>query len=499
MKKKYVLFSIVIVVLLVTFVTCFNYFKTTNNYVEDNVNNQTKITKGISMNLEQTAGAGDYKTVTQSSWPTEGYKFNTELSRCENGSELSWDDTNKKVIVSGNMSDKCYVYFDKVLVLSEVCNDKTLKDCIIAQYTGTQGQNNIYYHNSSLSNGAGDNSYRYAGGDYQLTSKAISAGFNTVAAKAQTSTDGVVNYYCNGIKQYVGAVCPTTYIAYYSLQYDTTNTQYQSYKEALEKAIVDGYLIEDIVKNFVCFGTNESTCSTDNLYRIIGMIDNKVKLIKYDCASRNLLGTSGESPYKTNTPSSMYLGTLTDSDSYRINSSESNIWSGSPLNKINLNTSFISNIGNSWAEKISTTTWKVGGGTEANIYSSVPKTAYQYEVGSNASSTTYDAKIGLMYVSDYYYAAGPSAWTLVGYSSSNPTTDYRVATSINWMYMGIDDWTLTRDTSNSEMMFGIYRSGYVISGFAGIDYYSVRPVFNLNTSVTYASGSGTQSDPIRIN
>ena len=73
MKKKYVLFSIVIVVLLVTFVTCFNYFKTTNNYVEDNVNNQTKITKGISMNLEQTAGAGDYKTVTQSSWPTEGY------------------------------------------------------------------------------------------------------------------------------------------------------------------------------------------------------------------------------------------------------------------------------------------------------------------------------------------------------------------------------------------------------------------------------------------
>ena len=74
-----------------------------------------------------------------------------------------------------------------------------------------------------------------------------------------------------------------------------------------------------------------------------------------------------------------------------------------------------------------------------------------------------------------------------------------VATSINWMYMGIDDWTLTRDTSNSEMMFGIYRSGYVISGFAGIDYYCVRPVFNLDTSVTYVSGDGTQSSPIRIN
>ena len=86
MKKKYIILSIIVLVLLITFVTSFNYFKTSNNYVEDSVNNQTKIIKGISMNLEQTAGAGDYKTVTPSSWPTEGYKFNTELSRCENGS-----------------------------------------------------------------------------------------------------------------------------------------------------------------------------------------------------------------------------------------------------------------------------------------------------------------------------------------------------------------------------------------------------------------------------
>ena len=65
------------------------------------------------------------------------------------------------------------------------------------------------------------------------------------------------------------------------------------------------------------------------------------------------------------------------------------------------------------AEKIATTTWKVGGGSWDNIGKSVPKTAYQYEVGSSASSTTVDKKIGLMYVSDYYYSASPSAWTLV--------------------------------------------------------------------------------------
>ena len=420
MKKKYIILSIITLVLLITFVTSFNYFKTTNNYVEDSVNNQTKITKGISMNLEQTAGAGDYKTVTQSKWPTEGYKFNSELSRCENGSKISWDDTKKAVIVLGNLSDKCYVYFDKLLVLSEVCGDKTLKDCVIAQYTGTQGQNNIYYHKSSLSNGAGDNSYRYAGAS-------------------------------------------------------------------------------DQVNNFVCFGSTTNPCPIDNLYRIIGVIDGKVKLIKYDYANRNLLGTTGEFSYH-NSPPSKYQGALTDIDIYHLNSSPStNDWSVSQLNKTNLNTSFINNIGTTWASKIITTTWKVGGGSWANIGTSVPKTAYQYEVGSSASSTTYDAKIGLMYVSDYYYAAGPSAWTLVGYNSSDSTKDYRIAITINWMYMGFDDWTLTPYTDDSEMMFGIHRDGNVTNSFVGMDSYGVRPVFNLDTSVTYVSGDGTKSLPIIIN
>ena len=127
MKKKYIIFSIVTLVLYVSLVTYFNSFKTTNTYVEDNSNNQTKITKGISMNLEQTAGAGDYKTVTQSSWPTEGYTFNTELSRCENGSTLSWDDENNKVVMSGNVSDKCYVYFDKVNIITFTINDTEYK------------------------------------------------------------------------------------------------------------------------------------------------------------------------------------------------------------------------------------------------------------------------------------------------------------------------------------------------------------------------------------
>lgn len=42
----------------------------------------------------------------------EGYVFNEQLSACENGSTLSWDDENKRVLVEANVSDKCYIYFD---------------------------------------------------------------------------------------------------------------------------------------------------------------------------------------------------------------------------------------------------------------------------------------------------------------------------------------------------------------------------------------------------
>ena len=40
---------------------------------------------------------------------------------------------------------------------------QVLTEYIKAQYNGVQGNNDIYFHDSSLINGAGDNSYRYAG------------------------------------------------------------------------------------------------------------------------------------------------------------------------------------------------------------------------------------------------------------------------------------------------------------------------------------------------
>ena len=370
MKKKYIIFSIVTLVLLVSFLSYSKYLKTTNVCKEDV--KPTKITKGISMNLEQTAGAGDYKTVTQSSWPTKGYKFNAELSRCENGSTLSWDDTKKAVIMQGNVSDKCYVYFDKILTLAEY---------VISQYTGTQGDNALYYHNSTLTNGAGDNSYRYAGAS-------------------------------------------------------------------------------DSVNNYICLGSDATTCPEANLFRIIGVFGDQTKVIRAKSV--------GDKQWHT---------------------SPNNTWASSSLNTY-LNGTYLTSLG-TLAEKIATTTWKVGGGAYANISQSVPKTAYQYEVGSSASTTTYDAKIGLMYVSDYGFAADQSGWTtkLGSYGSNS---------SKNWLYLGSFEWTISCDSDRTYGAFSVNSDGHVDGSGVGSSI-GVRPSFNLESSVKYVSGSGSMSDPVRVN
>ena len=439
MKKKYRIILYTSIFLLCVVASIILVVKKSNSvYEEESKPKVVKHKSMLSMNLEQTAGSGDYKTVTQSSWPTEGYKFNAELSKCENGSTLSWDDTKKAVIMQGNVSDKCYVYFDIwIPSIADYCTSGTdLATCV--KNFGDQGPSvsNIYIHNSSLTNGAGDNSYRYAGAN---------------------------------------------------------------------------------PNNFVCFGSDASPCPIDNLYRIIGVFGENyhgangkqlVKLIKYDYMTTDELGTDGDysQTYKEWGMDSTYKGTYGDGErigvyywNYKATGSATNTWSTSLLNKTNLNTNFINNIGTTWANKIATVTWKVGGNTWANIGTKTSSVAYTNEItnpvttNTTDNATTYSAKIGLMYVSDYGFAASPDAWTLT-MSSYNNTT----ATNNNWMYMGLYEWTISRYADNSNRAFYVYGDGDVdfdyVKGNNG-----VRASFNLESSVSYVSGSGSMSDPIVIN
>ena len=422
MKRKITLIVIAVLIINTFILLIYHSSYDQKTILEDNqktIDTTNNTENMVSIMLETSAGSGKYTKSSSNSFPTSGYVFNSSKSGCENGGTLDYADG--KLQLKNNISDKCYVYFDRVL---------TLATYIKGLYT-TQGSNGLYYHDASLANGAGDNSYRYSGANPD---------------------------------------------------------------------------------NYVCFGSNESPCPTDNLYRIIGVFGDKVKLIKSDYANSNLLGTDGDYSGSETPDASNYKGSLTTVNTYKwnyknntsINSGNgSNTWSTSLLNKTNLNTNFITNIGTEWANKIATTTWKVGGNTYENISKVVPATAYQKEIvnpvttNTTDNATEYPAKIGLMYVSDYGFAADPSAWTTTLYDYDGNINGSKIR-SLNWMHMGgYTECPISRSSGTAYYVFNVYAAGFVNNIYAS-DAYVVRPSFSLESSVTYASGDGTASSPIRI-
>ena len=103
-----------------------------------------------------------------------------------------------------------------------------------------------------------------------------------------------------------------------------------------------------------------------------------------------------------------------------------------------------------------------------------------------------------MYVSDYGFAASPSAWTetLANYDGND--ANGTLIKTINWMYMGYYDWMISRDSDYSDFAFIVNDYGYV--NYNNVyNNFGVRPSFNLSSSITYVSGSGSAVDPILIN
>ena len=313
---------------------------------------------------------------------------------------------------------------DKIpTTIADVCsNNDKLSDCVINSY---EKLGLLYHHDASLTNGAGDNSYRYAGAN---------------------------------------------------------------------------------PNNYVCFGSDEATCPTENLYRIIGVIDDKVKLISADGATTDMLGTNEgyvNTYQAANGSSSSYYkgnGDLTKIGVYYWNKTRNNTWSTSTTNTTNLNTNYLTYLDSKntkWKNMIADTTWYVGGMTYANGVLSNAKTAYDYEVGANKdATTTVTSKIGMMYVSDYYYAASEDYWTLPGWSSSG--NSYSKASNDNWLYTGLYEWTISRDSGDSDLAFRVFGNGSV--RYNVVDYGIVlRPSFSLSSSIKFTSGEGTAVNPIRIN
>ena len=334
--------------------------------------------------------------------------------------------------MESNTSDRCYVYFD--------IKPLTFAEHIINNIYTADGENGLYYHDGigSYTNAdqeAGDNSYRYSGAD---------------------------------------------------------------------------------PNNYVCFGSDAETCSNEHLYRIIGVFDDNsdgeynVKLIKADYTTGDMLGTDGRDYYGNYIEdTSYYKGSMDTSTiaAYRwnydtsVSSLGSNNWATSELNKINLNTNYLNYLGNSWNSMIEDSTWYLGGISSTIDTAKVFYNGERNNAGYGSNPTTYgpenangnSTKIGLMYPSDYGYAAYPDAWATYIYDY-----DSSAIKENNWLYMGLNEWTITQCSSYAYLAYYLYCGGAFFRNNTNEEY-AIRPVFYLKPNISYVEGNGTKSNPYKIN
>ena len=267
---------------------------------------------------------------------------------------------------------------------------------------------------------------------------------------------------------------------------------------------------------FNCSDYSNQTSSTCETWRIIGVFDGKLKLIRgsqigtYSWDNKNTStgaeNDAGKNDWTTArlmkllNPSDYYIADSNDNglgQSLYYNSASGKCYSGE--NNATVDCDFTSTgIKNDETKNmIAETTYNLGGWNDTGVY---PNEIYEYERGTTVYTgrpTTWTGKIALAYPSDYGYAADLNQCkdkTLYDY-------DNRTCTSNNWMKAIITDngsnhgWLLTPDSSYS---FGAwYSHGNVGEYFTGAARGAV-PVLSLSSKLGIESGDGSSSNPYKL-
>ncbi len=212
--------------------------------------------------------------------------------------------------------------------------------------------------------------------------------------------------------------------------------------------------------NYRYSGSNPSNYVKFNneLWRIIGVINGKVKIIRNEAITTRTYTDNNKNDYVT---SNLYTDYLTDEYLNTLVDVE---------------------------DAIDNNYWYVPSDEDIKL-DLTANGVYSLELGenSNAYGAVY-SKVGLLYISDYAYAAAPGDWV-------KKVNEYNTAN--NWLKNVPNMWTMVRDFNNIKNFFYIDTSGNVASGEI-TNTYSVRPVVVLSNSNRYISGSGSEMDPYII-
>ena len=272
--------------------------------------------------------------------------------------------------------------------------------------------------------------------------------------------------------------------------------------------------------NYICLDMEgQSTCPDKHLYRIIGSIydekenTNRLKLIKatpltdgttsefsWDYRVFNNGGVVYSNIWATIT-SGNYSNSLTSGSQLMKLLNSGAWWNGTSGSYYNDRTT---------ATTVNFTNYKLSDKAKSYITTSrnylggyntsrgvMTNQFYVYERGTLRSLTAeplyWEGMVGLMYPSDYGYAAGNSC--VSGTKLYNYNGGCRIK---DWLYISNDhQWLMSPHSDDSRFVFYVGKGGLFDTNLN--DYtYAVRPVFYLNSSASITNGDGSLNNPYLI-
>ena len=269
---------------------------------------------------------------------------------------------------------------------------------------------------------------------------------------------------------------------------------------------------------FNCSDYNNQSDTTCEKWRIIGVFDGKVKIMRneqigsysWDTSASGVNSGVGENEW----PQADLMKLLnpgyeneTVGGSLYYNKGSGTCYSeqNNATTSCDFTSSGIKN--EETKNKIAEVTWNLGGWNNYNVFSNE---IYGYERGTtvySGRSPTWPGKVALPYPSDYGYATdfNKCSQNLFNYNNS---TDSYACRSNDWMYPIITNsgasfgWFLTPTSGIASSAWYVHPSGYVhyhnydnsnVSRARG-----VAPTLYLNANEYVESGNGTESNPYHL-
>ena len=272
--------------------------------------------------------------------------------------------------------------------------------------------------------------------------------------------------------------------------------------------------------NYIDIGDRDSN-DIAVLYRIVGVFDNKVKVVRnesignysWDTSSSDVNEGKGINEwsqadlmkhlnpgYNNNKDKDNEGNTITVNNSLWWNGGNGICYNASNNASTTCDSTNIG-LSNNAKAIISSTKWYIDGWTTTNVY---PNQAYIAEKSNNvienpvdniARTTVWFGKIGLISGSDYGYSTDLALCSelIRNYNNSNCLSNSWLSNNSEYI------WTITsKYNADSERLVYYIKSDGSYGAAAAADNYSIKPTFYLIENTVLESGTGTSNDPFVV-